>query len=218
MNPTEITSKKDSAYQEIKRNILEGNLFPGQALVERKLCEDLGFSRTPVREALHRLVSEGLLDFVKGKGYFFRKSSLKDLTESFEVRLALESMSTSLIVERCEPQEVDRLEEIFLASEQAFQQKEFDIFMSYDMEFHLHIATCSKNSLLKKIITEHYDTIRIMAFSVRNDEKLCEMAYESHKKILEATKNKDKALACSIMANHIEQVKNYHYKRYYLFT
>lgn len=112
-------SKKEIAYQGIRQMILSGKYTPSDTLPERQLCQELGVSRTPVREALQALVNDGMLEIIEGKGVVVRKVNLRDLIEIFELRLALESLAVYLFVERATADTVAQLRRIFDTAEQA---------------------------------------------------------------------------------------------------
>lgn len=210
-------SKKAVAYQEIKSRLLNGTYSLQDPLVERQLCQDLGLSRTPIREALFELASDGFVEIIEGKGVFVRKVSLRDLVELFEVRLALETLAIRLFTERSSPDNIRHLRSIFDTAEEALSTGNNEKFMEYDMYFHKFIAHESKNTRLEKTITSNYDLVQLMANSVRNDPELCRIASQNHRAIMEAIEKRDKQAAIQCMEEHIMQVMRYHQDKYYLF-
>ena len=211
-------TKKDIAYAGIKDMIIGGRFTSRDPLVERQLCQELGVSRTPVREALQALVNDGLLENVEGKGIFLHQVSLRDLIELYELRLALEALATYLFVERATDAEVKHLREIFEQADAALREDEHEKFMEYDMQFHGFIAAESKNQRLRETIESNYDRIHMMALSVRNDPELCQIALENHTAIIQAAEQRDKEAASKAMVRHIEQVKAYHQAHFYLYA
>jgi len=87
---------KDSVYQTIKEKILNEELAPGQWLVEREISEKFQISRTPVRELLRTLVSDGLVSLEPSKGYYVRKLTIEEIREIFQAREAVEGAATRL--------------------------------------------------------------------------------------------------------------------------
>ena len=75
---TAITNKKLYAYEKIKEMLLNGEISSADPIIERQLCQQLGISRTPVREALQALINDGLLTTIEGKGVFLRQANLRD--------------------------------------------------------------------------------------------------------------------------------------------
>lgn len=211
-------TKKDIAYVGIKDMIINGRFDSRDPLVERQLCQELGVSRTPVREALQALVNDGLLENVEGKGIFLHQVSLRDLIELYELRLALEALATYLFVERSTDAEVKHLRNIFELADAALREDDHEKFMEYDMQFHGFIAAESKNQRLCETIESNYDRIHMMALSARNDPELCQIALDNHTAIMQAIEQRDKDAASMAMVRHIDQVKSYHQAHFYLYA
>lgn len=218
-SPTQTAglSKKQFAYDRIKHMIINGRFAPHEALVERQLCQEIGVSRTPVREALQMLVNDGMLQNVDGKGIFLRQVNLRDLIELFELRLALESLAVSLFVERATDADIAQLRNIFDYAEHALAADDHQTFMKYDMDFHNFIAAGSRNHQLYETIESNYDRIRMMAVSVQDDPVLCRMASENHAEVMHAIEQRDRDAAVKAMIAHVNDVKNYHQSRFYLY-
>lgn len=208
------TSKKQLAYDSIKEKILNGELKTGEPIVERKLCEALGVSRTPVRAAFAELSKEGLVDVVEGRGVFVSRIRFEDMIEVYDIREALECMSISLLTERITPEEMAHLEEIVQHME-ALSGSEF---MALDMELHTTMALYSKNKRLAQYVNVIYSPIRLMASTAQNDPTLCSSALKAHQDILTAIKTRDVTTAVETMRKHIHSVREYHIKRYFLFS
>lgn len=217
MANTTSSSKKEIAYQGIKEMLLSGRFNSSETLSERQLCQELNVSRTPVREALRMLANDGMLEIIEGKGVVVRKVNLRDLIEVFELRLALEALAVQLFIERAADSDIKELRNIFDTAEQALAQGDRKTFMDHDMKFHHYIARGSKNTRLSQTIFNNYDQIQLMAVSVRDDIELCKTASAQHRAIMEAIERRDKQAAVSAMMEHIQQTKQYHQDRYYLY-
>src|SRR5690554_2823503 len=102
---------REQVITALRTAILDFQLRPGQRLVERELVEQLGVSRTTVREALRELTSEGLVTVVPQKGAVVATPTLEDAVDLYEVRAALESLVVTRFVERASDQQVVRLQE-----------------------------------------------------------------------------------------------------------
>jgi len=97
------------AYHQIRRWIVEGRLRPGERLVEQRLAEELELSRTPIREALRMLQSEGLVRFEPNRGARVRSLTVADIDDLYELRGRLEAMAAELAAVRATPDQLDRL-------------------------------------------------------------------------------------------------------------
>ena len=210
-------SKKELAYDAIKDMLLSGKINSNTPISERQLCQELDVSRTPVREALQALANDGLLDIIEGKGVVRSKVNMRDLIELYELRLCLECMAVNLFVERATDDNIRELRRIYDKAQASLSAGDNAAFMEYDMDFHHYIAAESKNKKLCQTITNNYAQIQIMAISVEDDPQLCKLASENHGEVMEAIENRDKAAALKGMEDHINQMKQYHQNRYYLF-
>lgn len=207
-------SKKQLAYNIIKEKILNGELKTGEPIIERKLCEVLNVSRTPVRAAFTELSKEGLVDVVEGRGVFVSKIRFEDMIEVYDIREALECKAISLLVERITKEELAHLEDI-VEHMKTFTGSEF---MARDMELHTTMARYSKNKRMAQYVNVIYSPIRLIAATAQNDSELCTTALKEHQIILEAIKNRNVEAAVEAMRLHIHSVREYHIKHYFLFS
>jgi DNA-binding GntR family transcriptional regulator len=99
-----------TAYHQIRRWIVEGYFRPGERLIEQRIAKELDLSRTPVREALRMLQSEGLVRFEANRGATVRSLTIGDIADLYELRARLESMAAELAAERATPDQLERLE------------------------------------------------------------------------------------------------------------
>lgn len=215
MTGTTGLTKKQIAYNQIKEMVI-GTLPSGAPLVERDLCEKLNVSRTPVREALRQLASEGLVDIVDGKGVFVAKIRFEDMVEIFELREALESMAVTLFVKRREQGAINELQALMDRQEEAYAADNHTALMECDMKFHEMIARGSRNKRLCDMIVSIYNQIRQMAISVQDDQVVRDLAVKSHRKIMDAILARDEEEAARQMALHVRETKQYHIERYYM--
>ncbi|MTI58618.1 MAG: GntR family transcriptional regulator [Firmicutes bacterium] len=215
-NSKKTYSKKEIAYNRIKSMIVDGKFKKGESLVERKLCETLGVSRTPVREALHVLEKDGLVETIEGKGVFVKKIEFCDMIEIFELREALEVMAIKLFMKRADESTVKEFEKLMKEQEAAYKRDEHDKFMNIDMKLHNLISENAQNKKLRNFLNTIYDQIKQIAISAKDDVEIRDMAIVAHRKILQAILDKDSEAAQKAMLEHIIQVKKYHMERYYL--
>lgn len=208
-------TKKQVAYEGIKEMVISG-LAAGTPLVERDLCDRLGVSRTPVREALRQLANEGLVDMVEGKGVFVAKIRFEDMVEIFELREVLEALAVRLFVTRRNTELIETLNDLMVRQEKAYGEDDHKGVMDCDMKFHELIAQGSKNKRLYEMIVSIYNQIRQMAISVQDDQRVRDLAVQSHRKIMDAILKSDAETASQLMAKHVVETKQYHIERYYM--
>jgi len=210
-------SKKQIAYDGIKKMIVSGAVTKDTPLVERQLCEKLGVSRTPVREALRDLAGEGMVEIIEGKGVYVKKIEFKDMLELFELREALEGMAIQLFVERMDEDDLGNLQELMEEQEEAYSKDNHEEFMKIDMKIHNLIAEGARNQRLKNSISSIYDQISQLAILVKDDTRVRDMAIRAHRKMIDAVTNRDAEAARKAIVEHINEVKELHKDRYYLF-
>lgn len=206
-------SKQEIAYSNIKKSIINNEFTPDTPLTESYLCSKFGFSRTPVREALQRLASEGFVGFIKDKGAFVAQISFEDLKYNYEVREALEGMAAKLCAMRITDTVIHELDDLLEKVISNFEEGNYKQAMAYDMDFHRCIVHGSKNPKLENMMNIIFDLISCVAFKA--DAAIISLSIEDHKKILDALKESDEKQAESIMREHILRSKKYHFDRYF---
>jgi DNA-binding GntR family transcriptional regulator len=141
---------RDDVYDELKRRIVELDFKPGQVLHEKDLAEAFSVSRTPIREALIRLESDGLVRVSRGRGAYVTEVSLQNLKESFEIRSHLAALVGRLVVVRATEEEVAAMEELLARIE---SETEAAALRSLDMAFHDLVNAATHNAMLAETLT-----------------------------------------------------------------
>jgi DNA-binding GntR family transcriptional regulator len=203
-------SKKEKAYQAIKQAIITGQLEPTKIYTITELSEPFEVGRTPAREALVILASEGLIDPIPRSGYQVKSLSIHDLLEIFHLRSVLEIEAVGLAAEKITDDDINLLEENNRQeqemtlnppsdpSDQSYR-KGYDL----NLEFHLTIARASGNNRLVDLVEKMLNELeRILA----HDPYIVEP--QQHSEILEALKRRDKLGSQKAMKRHLEDTKN----------
>lgn len=198
---------RDIVFDALKEAILTGRLKPGERLMEVQLAEEMGVSRTPVREAIRKLELEGLVVMVPRKGAYVSDLSLKDAAEVFEIRSSLEGLAAALAAERITDEEIKALDKVICDIIEAREKGDTETIIKKDMEFHQILFNASRNKRLAQIINnlkEQIDRFRIQSFTnpVRSQSVLSE-----HKAILSAIKQGDAENAEKLAKAHIYEVE-----------
>lgn len=144
-----VGSLAEQAYRSIRDSIVDGRFAPGERLVETRLGDELGASRAPVREALKRLVDDGLVTEKPRYGYFVRGFTAKDLVDIYNVLGAIETLAVRLIVRgRVPTQPLERLvEEMTDAAERG----DLSAVVDAEMRFHKHLCDAADNPYLSTV-------------------------------------------------------------------
>jgi DNA-binding GntR family transcriptional regulator len=194
---------KDVAYQEIKAKILEEHYEAGQFLSERTLIEDLGMSKTPIKNALVRLESEGFVTVSSKQGIVVNDISIERINDIYNLRIALETFNCQEIYQRITEEQIKELEENVAATEKAALTKDVKLFATLDHEFHLAISEFSGNKEITKILLNYQDHLRrITLRHLKKDPGRVQKFYAEHKEILEAMKNGDQKCS-ALMKRHL---------------
>ncbi|MDD2533299.1 MAG: GntR family transcriptional regulator [Eubacteriales bacterium] len=209
-------SKQEIAYQSIKRAILNNEYEPDAMLIEGVLCEQLGFSKTPVREALRRLASENYVQYIPEKGTFVSKMEMDDFIQIFDVREALEGMAAKICALRKDKALVDKLEITFNQIYIDLIDGNSVLNIKDDLEFHHLIIEGSRNKNLINFSRSLMDQINRYASTTYNDPDRLKLSFNEHREILDAITSGDPELSEKKLREHIRSVKEYQIKRHYL--
>jgi len=207
INDYELLSKK--VYRILKARIIKGDLTEGGKLFEVKIAEQLGVSRTPIREALKGLAAEGLVKMTPNQGVVVTNVSIEDLQEVLQVRRVLEGLATSMAAEKIHPEEIAKLEKIIKKMSMIISKPNPDVvaYSELNAQFHNRILIACGNKRLMKICnnlssSDHRFRIR----SLRNNPERLKYSLKEHREILEALKRRDSEQAGRLSQRHIENV------------
>jgi len=145
-------SLSEKAYELLVRMITRLELAPGAVLVERNLMAQLDIGRTPLREALQRLASEGLVTHRPNRGMFVADIGAADVQEIYEFRTLIDGTAVSLAATRATRVQIAALTEIHAALVQATVEDDIDRYVASDRAFHETIAAAAQNKLLAEVV------------------------------------------------------------------
>lgn len=195
------------AYQIIRLGIRDLILPPGSMILEREVGEALQMSRTPVREALVRLETEGLLRLVPRKGFVVEPIEKEDLREIYEVAENLEGLAVELATEIMTEEEIGCLEDINVQLEKALQNNQLNLWAHLDHEFHSSVIQFSKNKRLETLIDVYSDQLyRARLYTIHNRPILIK-SIDEHKAMIACMKAKEGLAGRTIMQSHRKRAK-----------
>ena len=201
-----VPSVRERTYEHLKSVILSGRFRPGERLAEEHLAEELGVSRTPVREALHKLEQDGLIEPLESRGFCIPYDSLEEVEDLFDLRTVLEGYALRVICERITDEQLKRLEEMIGESDNALDRGRLDEVFQWNTQFHdtLHAMVAHKRrfhslivNMRKYVLRYRKDTLQYLDGGQR--------ASEGHRQILLALKLKDPEICERVMRIHIRQ-------------
>ncbi|OUM93945.1 MAG: GntR family transcriptional regulator [Firmicutes bacterium ZCTH02-B6] len=199
---------RELVFEAIREAIITGHLKPGERLMEIQLAEELGVSRTPVREAIRKLEQEGFVVMVPRKGAYVADISMKDIAEVFEIRGALEGLAAELAAERATEEQLERLERLLVEIGECIERQDVDGMIEKDTAFHDLLFSASHNERLVQILSLLREQIqRFRSRTLARVERM-KVALEEHKAIVEALGRRDSELARSLAEAHIESAQS----------
>lgn len=199
-----IQTMGDQVYTILRKDICEGRFAPGARLQEIELSEALGVSRSPVREALRRLVSDGLLLTAPNKGTYVKEFTCQDIDEIFDMRVMLESYSISRSQNNMTPERKQQLYDILQVLERSHAEDNLEQYTRADEELHNAIVALGDNSL----VNSTYARVRSMNQQFRgfslSDRTRFDDSLQEHRSIIHALVHGDTAEADRINRVHLE--------------
>jgi DNA-binding GntR family transcriptional regulator len=200
---------RELVFESLRESIISGMLNPGERLMEIQLAEEMGVSRTPVREAIRKLELEGLVVMIPRKGAYVAGLSLKDIADVFEIRRALEGLAAELAAERITEEELEELERYLVRiSEEIEVGGDLDKVVEIDTDFHTLLYKASRNYRLSQIINNLREQIQRFRTTSLSYPGRMKVAVEEHRRIVEAISSRDGELARKLAQEHIENAEN----------
>lgn len=186
-------SLREQVAEQIRNAIIEGRLRPNDHVVEGELTQQLGVSRTPIREALILLEREALIVSIPHRGRFVRVFSEADVEALFSMRTTLENFAAELVIGRLEPSDYIHLQSLIDTQRVCFAEDDFQRARSIDMAFHRYLVDFSAHPVLMRSWQELVAQVAALLY-LRADydpEYNERLAIEDHQAILEAYRNND---------------------------
>jgi DNA-binding GntR family transcriptional regulator len=199
---------RERVYDYLKTSILSGRFNPGKRLTEEHLADEIGVSRTPVREALHKLESEGLIKPRKKRGFVASMDSKDEIEELFDIRASLEGYALRLISEIISEDTLKRLDGFIENAEDALKRKKIDEIFKWNTRFHdmLHDLVAHKPRFHRLIANIRKYVLRYRKGTLHYLDG-ARRTIDGHRKIMMALRLKDPDLCERIMRDHIQEAK-----------
>jgi DNA-binding GntR family transcriptional regulator len=198
---------REKVYSHIKHEIVNSQIPEDAILVETRLAEQIGISRTPVREALHFLEKEGFLELLPRAGYRVRRIDWDEVEEIVQIRKVVESLAADWATTRIQPEEIEALKENLRQSEAAIQQGELSAFPELDAQFHEILARASGSKRLIDLIQSlRSDMLRYRIKSLHRKDT-ASLALEGHRYIFECVVGKDSEAVQLAVRTHLDDAK-----------
>jgi GntR family transcriptional regulator, rspAB operon transcriptional repressor len=195
-------------YNQIKHLILCNEIMPGQKLHHQELSERLGVSRTPVREALTRLVQEGYVSFLPNRGFTCKEIRIQEAEELYDLREALEAFAVEKAIAKLTQASLDQLRKKMSSYGRDVQKRFTRERLVYDQDVHMQIIRLAGNETLTNTLSHVFERIVLK----RRTDGLYDparglTAHEEHMRLLDAMQQRNVSAAVAIIREHIQAGK-----------
>ena len=198
-------SFKNKAYAALKNVIVSMDIYRSRSdirLDERKLAQDFGVSRTPVREAMAQLEREGFVRAVPRRGIFVVRKTKREVIEMITAWAALESMAARLITQNARTEQIAKLREMFATFVGGELRAHLDEYSEVNIEFHQTIIRMSGNSVLIKLAENLFTHMRMIRMKTIGEQDRADRSIRDHMHIIEALEARDTDRAEELVRNH----------------
>jgi DNA-binding GntR family transcriptional regulator len=194
----------DRVYEQLKAMSVSFELKPGERLNEGELAKRLGVSRTPLREALNRLNTEGFLRFTPGKGFFCRELDAHEIFDLYELRKSIEVAAVRLAVKRAKDEDIDALLAFLDATGPEPGERSSIELVELDETFHERLMAMSDNAEMLRVLRNVNARIRFVRW-IDMDRINRTNTQAEHRAVLHALKGRDEGTCVYVLERHIDR-------------
>jgi len=199
----------NQVFEQVKEMIVRGEIPAGKRMIESEIAESMGISRTPVREAVHKLGAEGLLKPLPRGGYVVRGLALPDIEETFEIRSILESFAAYLAANRHSSKEILPLEKKMEEFQRYLDRDDLKELTRINTEFHELLYALSRSQKLIKMIHDLRDEIYFLRKMILNSVDMARLSNKDHREIIKAIKKREDKKVEKLVRDHILRGKEF---------
>ncbi|GHV50114.1 GntR family transcriptional regulator [Deltaproteobacteria bacterium] len=200
-----VSTKNEAMYQALRQELLSGALRPAQRLIISSLAEKHHVSPMPVREAIKRLQQEGLVDVVPHIGAVVKTLDFPRYRDVVEVRNQLEILAIMTATERMTLRALKKLDSLISRMEKSITAGNMPKVIVFDRKFHFAIYENAPNTFLVENVSMLWDKCNISPYVFAWDAVRAVESLNEHKRILDAIKNKQAAVAGDLLRRHKER-------------
>ncbi|MCX7747588.1 MAG: GntR family transcriptional regulator [Clostridia bacterium] len=198
-----LHSLRGKVFTQLQNDILNGKYQPGDSLIETRLSEELGVSRTPIREAIRQLELEGLVQSIPNKGAIVTGISAKDIEDIYTIRMMIEGLAARWAAEKMTEEELAELKEAVELEEFYTMKNDTEHLLKFDSVFHeIIFKACKSKPLMHTLSTFHHYVQRARNASLGSPGR-AQKVLEEHKAILQAITERNAEQAEKLTTEHI---------------
>ncbi len=204
-SPASDASLRNKVFKYIKSQIISGAYGPGETLLESKLADELGVSRTPIREAIRLLEMEGLVETTTKKGAIVLGISQQDVEDIYAIRQLVEGLAARWAAERLSAADLKELQKTYELMEFYAQKHEVEEIAELDNKFHQMIYEAAGSKILYLTLRNLHQYVQIARLKSLSMQNRLPLTLSEHRAILEAFEAKDADAAEKAMTEHVRQ-------------
>ena len=201
--------KKKTLHEEIADNlremIMSGELREGDKIKENELCELMGISKTPLREALRVLSAEGLIRLIPNRGSFVTTPTFEEIKEMFDVMSVLEGVCARTAAEKMNSADLKKLEQLHNKLETQYKRRDQKEYIHLNNSYHALVQEMAGNKTLNQIVNGLRQKILLYRFQSLNLPGRFEKSIQEHRQLLAAFRKKDPEKAEMLMKSHLKK-------------
>ena len=198
---------RELVCEHIREAIINGVFSPGERLMEIQMADEMGVSRTPVREAIRKLEMEGFVVMIPRRGTYVSNMSIKDINDVYEIRISLDTLAAGLAAERISDEELEELQRLLVKVGNAIEENDMAKVVEADIEFHDVLYKASRNERLRNIINNLREQITVIrGVSMRYPGRLKD-TQEEHRRLVESIAARDVEKSQEAARIHLENAE-----------
>ena len=198
---------KGMVYKQVKQYIVSGHLEPKYVYSANQFAEMLGVSRTPVREALLQLSSEGFLSPIKGRGFQIKELTIQEIKDFFETRQIIETYVVEHLVDEINKDDLEELDKCMELMKEQADSQDYNSFIEADKEFHMQLFIRYNNCFLIHTMEHLRNLISMFACKAISKHGRVEQVLREHQAIAQALHRKDKDGAIAAIVTHLKNTE-----------
>jgi len=199
-----VSSSVDQAYDQIRRMAVTFELRPGERLNEGVLSKKVGVSRTPLREALNRLSSEGFIKLVAGQGFFCRDLDPEEIYQLYQLRKVIELGAVKLAALHARDEDIEALESFIATTGPEAGSRTTDQLIALDESFHERLMSLSGNREMLQVLKNVNARIQFVRW-YEMDRSERPITQGDHREVLEALRSRDESRCLAVLERHIDR-------------
>ena len=200
---------REIVYEELKRRIVTGEIPPGERMMEIQLSEDLGVSRTPVREAIHKLEKEGLVLIEPRRGARSSIISMQDIIDVLAVRQDLEGLAAEMAAAKISAEEIEKLDALTRKYDEAIKAGDTEKVIAFDEDFHKAIVAVAGNRTLETFVLSIQELVKRFRYIYYDNFNRYKNMPGEHQRIIAALESGDGARARETANEHVATLKEF---------